>query len=109
VARKRSEGRTARKEKESQMEAVVVLALLVALGALVFGPGFGGGDGFRPQAVCDIARPAGSGPRSHGRASRRFLLWRASAQAEPSVPPPCCVSGRPQPAETAASGKGGRS
>jgi hypothetical protein len=37
--------------KESQMEVEVVLALLVALGALVLGDGRGGSNGFRPQAA----------------------------------------------------------
>jgi CheY-like chemotaxis protein len=40
------------------MEAAVVLGLLAAVGALVFGPGRGGRDGFRPPAVRETAHPA---------------------------------------------------
>jgi hypothetical protein len=61
--------------KESEMEAVVVLALLVALGALV------AGDGTRPPAVRDIARPAGTGRRTPGRAGWRSSRSPESAQA----------------------------
>jgi hypothetical protein len=85
--------------KESQMEAAVVLAFLVALGALVLGDGRGGSDGFRPQAARHHSSGR-QGPTQPGPGGPTVPAEGASAHAEPSVPPPrrSPRSGRSRPA-----------